>query len=876
MKRAMMGHQSELRALEDENKRLRAELESKREADTLRTPAPSPELREVNPAAHPGGDVHDHGHQGQVSEGAPQHPQWAGGEKGDGCEGGEPVRPPPGLGGRRDDERDHRGSSQVHGGDPAEDRPEQEGVDGGPFEKRGSQPEVHGRPVGLEGAEGKAPLASNGNGQREPKGSVDAFGLLAQGIAQLQNAMTASLSSKSQEQEVVKPGISELPRLPELSETSCIDIGDWIHSLQCPMGDLSNGSSGWWKELLQCLDRFYSNYLESSNITKLSLKPESFATAYLKEERWGRVDKRATSMILISLPEAVRAEILALRLSGTLAVLGRVMVLYRPGSTAERQQILKALEQPPVANNASEAVDALRRWARWLRRAGDIGLQIPDPSILLRGIDSLVSRVLFRINMARYTLEADVKPTLKAVESLHRALLSEFEQVAFRGRSRPTTTPTLRSAAASVPSLLGTPHGPSDNKGGDGSPVKGKAAPCKFFLTDQGCRRGAGCKYSHDADRKQKQGRCWTCGSKQHVSKQCPTREKPGRSPSRPSTSTRQEPSSPSSSLAAMAPESAHPVPPVSGTPTAMAAPASSSSTTSYTSNAQEPSDQAASSTTTTSEGELHRLLKEANSMLKEMRQLNMLTVRDVEVKAKSLGMEPATGKTGLLDSGASHAYRLGTPEELQAADKVRVQLATGDHVTLAQNRAGTLLATKSTDQDLASPIVPLGSLVQDLNCKLTWSRKRGMEIKHPIHGVIKPRVVGQCPLVGEAQALQLIKELEDKRVEDLQRANMVMQRTLWAWDRETRWSGCLENFLMDGKRTSQLQTFEAEGSPYQSLSTALKGALAECDAQQQCGLGLSEGSSDFETEEKAADDYVLGGQPVFGTWRWNCGVQGA
>ena len=214
--------------------------------------------------------------------------------------------------------------------------------------------------------------------------------------------------------------------------------------------------------------------------------------------------------------------------------------------------------------------------------------------------------------------------------------------------------------------------------------------------------------------------------------------------------------------------------------------------------------------------------------MLKEMRQLNMLTVRDVEVKAKSLGMEPTTGRSGLLDSGASHAYRLGTPEELQAADKVRVQLATGEHVTLAQNRAGTLLATKSTDQDLASPIVPLGSLVQDLNCKLTWSRKRGLEIMHPIHGVIKPRVVGQCPLVGEAQALQLIKELEDKRVEDLQRANMVMQRTLWAWDRETRWSRCLETFLLDGRRTSQLQAMEAEGSPYKSLSTTLKGALAD------------------------------------------------
>ena len=124
----------------------------------------------------------------------------------------------------------------------------------------------------------------------------------------------------------------------ELSETSCIDVGDWIHSLQCPMGDLSNGSSSWWRELLQCLDRFYNAYLESSNLAKLNLKLESFATAMVKEDKWSRVDKRATSMILAALPEAVRAEALALRLTGTLAVLGRIMVLYRPGSAAERQQ----------------------------------------------------------------------------------------------------------------------------------------------------------------------------------------------------------------------------------------------------------------------------------------------------------------------------------------------------------------------------------------------------------------------------------------------------------------------------------------------------------------------------------------------------------
>ena len=55
-------------------------------------------------------------------------------------------------------------------------------------------------------------------------------------MAQLQSAMAASMTSKSAEPEHVKPGISELPRLPELSETSCIDVGDWLHALHVSYG----------------------------------------------------------------------------------------------------------------------------------------------------------------------------------------------------------------------------------------------------------------------------------------------------------------------------------------------------------------------------------------------------------------------------------------------------------------------------------------------------------------------------------------------------------------------------------------------------------------------------------------------------------------
>ena len=132
--------------------------------------------------------------------------------------------------------------------------------------------------------------------------------------------------------------------------------------------------------------------------------------------------------------------------------------------------------------------------------------------------------------------------------------------MAFRGRAKPPGTPALR-AVTTTPTASAASAGNGDGTGGDASPGKGKGAPCKFFLTDQGCRRGAGCKYNHDVERKLRQGRCWTCGSKQHMSKSCPTKEKPqgGKSPNR---TNKNEHSTGTPTIAAIAPESAHPAPP--------------------------------------------------------------------------------------------------------------------------------------------------------------------------------------------------------------------------------------------------------------------------------------------------------------------------
>ena len=141
--------------------------------------------------------------------------------------------------------------------------------------------------------------------------------------------------------------------------------------------------------------------------------------------------------------------------------------------------------------------------------------------------------------------------------------------------------------------------------------------------------------------------------------------------------------------------------------------------------------------------------------------------------------------------------------------------------MVLAQNKAGTLLARPSSEGDTATPIVPLGSLVQDLGCDVSWSRRRGLEIRHPEHGVIRPKVVGPCPVVGEACALDLIKELEDLKLSTLQASTTSTARAIWTWDQEKAWSQHLDAFLLSGSRASQLQALSAEDSPFSECKSS-------------------------------------------------------
>ncbi|CAE7769634.1 GIP [Symbiodinium sp. CCMP2592] len=714
-----------------------------------------------------------------------------------------------------------------HAGDPPGQREGATGFCGDPLGVRGRDLGCGPLGPGEWGGDPSAPVAGESRGHDSAHGGpstarspIDPMGALMQGMAQLQNAMSQSLSSKAKEPEQVKPGVAELPKLAELSSNSAIDVGDWLHGLQNHMGDLSNGSSAWWKEILKCLVAYYVVYMSSSHVGKLAVKPEAYESEELRDVRWARVDKRAAAMILGSVPETVKSEA---RVNGTLPMLARIIVLYRPSSVAERQQILKALEAPGTAANAVDAVNELRKWSRWMSRATDMGLQPPDASVLIKGLDQLVKVVLtenqdiaFRVSMLRYNMEVDTRPTVKGAKDLHQALMSELEQVAYRSRPGSSSAPFVKAATA-LPSTRPSATPPADGGASVGSP-KAKAKPnCRFYLTDKGCSRGSACTFSHNFTRKEKAGRCWTCGSTQHQQNACPTKAG-GTSPT---AKPGGAPGPKQSSIVASAT--------VTNAAGSEGTAVTTGGTTSSTTTALPTEPTTGSTTSSLPEGELKSLLQEASAMLKEIRQLKMMALSSTQVENQAVGHKcnPMDGRTGLLDSGASHPFREATEEELCDADLVRVQLADGKEVVLGQGPSGTLLTRKS-GSNASGPIVPLGALVQDLGCQVSWTRRGGLVIRHPEHGVIRPMLQGRCPVVAEAQALDLIREIECEKLRDLQRATRATARSLWLWDVEKPWAKHLEDFVKTGSRASQLQALSVEGSPFASWTALERSVISE------------------------------------------------
>ena len=644
------------------------------------------------------------------------------------------------------------------------------------------------------------PTRSTTTGGNDPTTTNgDAVTKLLQGL----EAVLTKNHAKTQEE--VTKSVVEAPKLAELSEASAIDFGDWLHCLENVMGDLSANSGEWWRAVLDDAQNFY--HVEEDQFARLALKP--VASSEAADSKWIRVD-RGSAIILNAVPEDVKKELVASRSRSTLELLAKLMVMYRPGSTTEKSQLLKRVEAPEAANNVSEAVDYLRQWSRYYKRAKDLKLSTPDPSLLLRALDGLVRRPLqenqdiaFRMSLLRYHLKVDFAPTEDSTLAIHRAYLAEFEQMGYKKYKPGGQQQQPKIKAAELPQ--GSVPMPSTTQ-------RGTTRPCKFFLSDDGCRRGKDCKYEHSMNnlsKAEKRDRCYVCGAKGHLSSNCPTKNKDkpaiaavqGDSPqsSTGGTSTRKGQGSRVDAVS----EGGSTAPP---------------STTSTTTTSAAP--------TQVSEVQgvpVEQLLEDAQKLMKAFMQQSTPCAKALRVRGADWDELPAlreldadgsgvVKRMGLLDSGATHAMRPRTPnDELKVTRTAEVTLAGDQKMEFPQTQSGVILAGPE-----AQPIVPLGSLIRALGYEFVWGRK-GCVLRHPERPDVKVYDKSSCPEVRECDALRLIAELESEKVGEAMKSLDVLRTAIQVskqrqpWD----WWDAVKRYVTEGTRDTGNQAVMA--APFMS-----------------------------------------------------------
>ena len=140
--------------------------------------------------------------------------------------------------------------------------------------------------------------------------------------------------------------------------------------------------------------------------------------------------------------EAQTDELLAARSLHCVGLLFQIRKVFAPGGMQERAQVLTELTNLGSAKSAAEIVSALRAWSRCHARAVSMGVMIPDPALILCGVDTLVdplsrkasnAQVAFRLSTARNQLEIDHRPNMISVIEYMCVLQSDWEQVSVSG-----------------------------------------------------------------------------------------------------------------------------------------------------------------------------------------------------------------------------------------------------------------------------------------------------------------------------------------------------------------------------------------------------------------------------------------------------------
>ena len=307
-----------------------------------------------------------------------------------------------------------------------------------------------------------------------------------------------------------------LPQLAVAGKEAGLQCGDWIAQLRPLMGDLATTSLGWWDNMVQEVVAKYTTWLAASPLEPLhSAQPDE--SIYNTSSARQRMDLRASGLLLAALPASLKQDLIASRNLTSGKILFKVFQTYQPGGASERATTLRELSVEQAVATPKEAVERLRTWRRHQQRAEELRVTLPDSTLLVKSLSTLVATVLasapqasFRINTYRMTSRIDINPNAAVLQEYYNLLLAEMETLVLT----PETNQDGGGARPAVRAVTTAPGaGPSGGKGS-------KVNVCHNWGSTQGCRYGRSCRFDHPTLPDQRE-RCWNCSSTQHRKTEC-------------------------------------------------------------------------------------------------------------------------------------------------------------------------------------------------------------------------------------------------------------------------------------------------------------------------------------------------------------------
>lgn len=203
-------------------------------------------------------------------------------------------------------------------------------------------------------------------------------------------------------------------------------------------------------------------------------------------------------MLLGAVPDTIKEEIISSRKLTTDQVLYKLYVTYQPGGASERTKLLQCITDAKCGSALSDVVEWIRLWRRYVQRATELQIVLPDGLVLLGALSKCTDhlsgkspQVAYRLNLIRQHLAVDQLPTAEKILSYAEHLQAEAEELMLASNARNPSA--IRAAALG----LVTPPGIHQSDLEPKPPSPPKKGMCKYWMGEKGCNRGDQCKFQH-------------------------------------------------------------------------------------------------------------------------------------------------------------------------------------------------------------------------------------------------------------------------------------------------------------------------------------------------------------------------------------------